>query len=105
MNDNQTMIKRKTNALGMAVLYVFITAFIVLFIAYFYPIDYVFWTYLFTVFIITLTIAWIIWYAYIIGNTILCILMWILGLTMLITFSYYVLETHKRNITVVIRSM
>lgn len=97
--------QRNNNALGIALLYLFLSGFIILIFAYYYQIDYIFWTYLFTALLLTLAVSYIIWYSYLIGNTILCILFWILGLLVLILLSYFVLATHSRNITVVIQSM
>lgn len=92
-----------SNALGIAFLYVFVSIFIILLATSYYRIDYIYWTYLFTAAILTITVAWIIWYAYLEGNIMLCILFWILGIIMLILTTYYILAYHNNNITVVIQ--
>ena len=95
--------KTRTNALGIALTYVFASAIVILFGAYYYAMDYIFWSYLFTAVILVLTTAWIIWYAYLSGNIALAVMFWIIGIVMVVLLTYFVLEYHSKNITVVIR--
>ena len=96
-------MSKQTNALGVAMIYVFVSLIVILIASAYYPMDYIYWSYLFTAVLLTLTVAWIVWYAYLHDNINLVILFWLLGITIIVLLTYFVLEYHHRNITVVIQ--
>lgn len=104
MNNNLVLDdKRRVNALGFTVIYAFVCSAIILFTVAFYERDHIYWSYLFSAVLLTLTTSWIIWYAYLHDNKGLSIIVGVVGILMLVLLTYFVLETHKSNITIVIR--
>lgn len=91
----------KSNAIGFAIVFIFVAAAVVIFAAYYYPIDYIFWTYLFSVAIISLTVAYIIWYALINHNVMLAVSLSLLGLIVIILMTYFTLDDHSDKVIVI----
>ena len=94
---------RETNAVGFAVLYLFLSGVIILSTVFFYERDYIYWSYVFAAILLSFTATWIIWYSYLHDSKAIAIGVAIVGITMLVLMTYFVLEAHKQSNVIVIR--